>query len=71
MPFPEINIFGIYVAPIAVLMPAAWLILALLHRAASRLDLTFEVWHPALFNAALYLLLLSGLVLALAGHRAL
>jgi hypothetical protein len=29
---------------------------------------TYEVWHPALFNAALYLILLSGLVLALAGR---
>lgn len=67
MPFPEVNIFGIYVAPIAILMLIAWLLLVLIRRAADWLGLIYAVWHPALFNAALYLLLLSGLVLALAG----
>ncbi|HEY8005555.1 MAG TPA: DUF1656 domain-containing protein [Methylocella sp.] len=68
MPFPEVSIFGIYVAPIAILMLVAWLLLVLIRRIADRLG-AFDVWHPALFNAALYLILLSGLVLALAGRR--
>ncbi len=68
MPFREIDLFGIYVAPIAVLMLLAWLLLVLVRRIADRLGLTYSVWHPALFNAALYLILLSGLVLVLAGR---
>jgi hypothetical protein len=69
MPFPEVDIFGIYVAPIAILMLMAWLLLVFIRRIAYRLGFfTYEVWHPALFNAALYLILLSGLVLALAGR---
>jgi protein AaeX len=69
MPFPEVDIFGIYVAPIAILMLVAWLLLVLIRRIADRLNVfAFEIWHPALFNAALYLILLSSLVLALAGR---
>jgi hypothetical protein len=68
MPFREVDLFGIYVAPIAVLMLLAWLLLLVIRRVADRCGLTYEVWHPALFNAALYLILLSVLVLALAGR---
>ncbi|HZM08467.1 MAG TPA: DUF1656 domain-containing protein [Methylocella sp.] len=71
MPFPEVDIFGIYAAPIAILMLLAWLLLVLIRRIADRLGFfVYDVWHPALFNAALYLILLSGLVLALAGRGA-
>jgi protein AaeX len=70
MPIREVDVFGIYVAPIAVLMLAAWLLLVLIQRLADLLDLTDKVWHPALFNAALYLILLSALVLALAQRNA-
>jgi len=69
MPFREVDMFGIYVAPIAVLMLVAWLLLVVIRRVADRCGLTYEAWHPALFNAALYLILLSVLVLALAGRR--
>lgn len=68
MPFREANIFGIYVAPIAVLMLIAWLLLILIRSIAGRTGLWDAIWHPALFNAALYLILLSILVLALAGR---
>ncbi|MGH6935569.1 MAG: DUF1656 domain-containing protein [Methylocella sp.] len=70
MPIREVDVFGIYVAPIAVLMLAAWLLLVLIQRLANLLGLTDKVWHPALFNAALYLILLSALVLALAQRNA-
>jgi protein AaeX len=70
MPFPEVDIFGIYVAPIAILMLIAWLLLMLIRRVADRFgNFGFEIWHPALFNAALYLILLTGLVLVLAGRK--
>jgi len=70
MPIREVDVFGIYVAPIAVLMLAAWLLLVLIQRLADLLGLADKVWHPALFNAALYLILLSALVLALAQRNA-
>jgi protein AaeX len=70
MPIREVDVFGIYVAPIAVLMLAAWLLLTLIHRLADLLGLADKVWHPGLFNAALYVILLSLLVLVLAGRNA-
>jgi protein AaeX len=51
MPFPEVDIFGIYVAPIAILMLLAWLLLVLIRRVADRLGFfVYDIWHPALFN---------------------
>jgi protein AaeX len=70
MPIREVDVFGIYVAPIAVLMLAAWLLLTLIHRLADLLGLADKVWHPGLFNATLYVILLSLLVLVLAGRNA-
>jgi protein AaeX len=65
--FFEINLFGVYVAPIALLMGMAWLVTAGLRRVAGRLGLLQHVWHPALFISALYLIVLSSIVLML-GH---
>ena len=62
MRFTEINIFGVYVAPLAVLMVVAWLILVLLLRAANRLGLLRHVWHSALFELAVYVIILSSIV---------
>lgn len=62
MRFTEINIFGVYVAPLAVLMVVAWLILVLLLRAANRFGLLRHVWHPALFELAVYVIILSSIV---------
>jgi hypothetical protein len=70
MPIREVDVFGIYVAPIAILMLAAWLLLMLIHRLADLLGLTDKLWHHGLFNAALYVILLSLLVLVLAGRNA-
>jgi len=66
MPFREVDVFGIYMAPIAALMLVAWILLLLARRIADRLGLTDRIWHPALFNTALYVILLSVLVLVLA-----
>jgi hypothetical protein len=64
--FTEIDLFGVYVAPISVMMVAAWLIVLLLRRATDVFDPMRYVWHPALFNFAVYIVVLSSLVLALA-----
>jgi protein AaeX len=63
MRYTEINIFGIYVSPFVPMMLAAWLAVLPLHRAAHRLANAGHVWHPALFNMALYVIVLSIIVL--------
>jgi hypothetical protein len=66
MRFTEIDIFGVYVAPISILMVAAWIVMIALRRIASRLGLLVDVWHPALFMFAAYIIILSSSVLLLA-----
>ena len=66
MRFTEIDLFGVYVAPISVLMVAAWIATIALRRVASRFGLLTHVWHPALFVFAVYMIILSSSVLLLA-----
>jgi hypothetical protein len=63
MSFAEVNLFGVYVAPISVMMVAAWLAVVALRRIAARFGLLRHVWHPALFGAAIYMIVLSSIVL--------
>jgi protein AaeX len=66
MRFAEIDLFGVYVAPISVLMVAAWIATIALRRVASHFGLLARVWHPALFLFAVYMIILSSSVLLLA-----
>ena len=66
MRFTEIDIFGVYVAPISVLMAAAWIVMIVLRRIASRIGLLENVWHPSLLQFAVYIIILSSSVLLLA-----
>jgi len=66
--YTEINLFGVYVAPIAPMIVVAWVLLLPLRRLADRFGLLRHVWHPALFLVGVYLILLSAIVL-LAGER--
>jgi protein AaeX len=66
MSFTEINLFGVYVAPISPIMVAAWLITIALRRVASRAGLLRYVWHPALFVFAVYIIVLATSILILA-----
>jgi len=43
--FAEINLFGVYVAPISVMMLAAWLVVIALRRVADHFGLLGHVWH--------------------------
>ena len=63
MRFSEVNLFGVYVAPISVMMVIAWLATITLRRVLVRFDLMRYVWHPALFVFAVYMILLSSIVL--------
>ena len=63
MRLSEVNLFGVYVAPISVMMVVAWLATIALRRVADRFGLLRHVWHPALFVFAVYMILLSSIVL--------
>jgi protein AaeX len=66
--FTEINLFGIYVAPMSLMMVAAWIVTIILRRGAARYGLLRYVWHPALFVFSVYMIVLSSIVLAVAAR---
>ena len=66
MRFTEIGLFGVYVAPMSVMLVAAWVITIALRRVAVRFGLLRHVWHPALFVFAIYMIALSSICLAIA-----
>ena len=63
MRFVELNIYGVYVAPISLMMLVAWLILIVLRRLAVRFNVLQYVWHPAVFIFSIYIIVLSAIVL--------
>ena len=66
MKFVEVDLLGVYVAPISVMMVAAWFVIVVLRGVAGRFGLLAYVWHPALFVFALYIIVLSSIVLVTA-----
>jgi len=66
MRFAEVDLFGVYVAPMSLMLVAAWVITITLRRVTARYGLLRQVWHPALFIFAVYLIVLSSIVLILA-----
>jgi len=67
MSFTEVDVLGVYVAPMSLLMVAAWFVMIALRRVASRCGLLRHVWHPALFMLAVYVIVLSSMTLFAAG----
>jgi len=63
MGLAEVNLLGVYVAPLSVILTLAWVMLLILRRIAVRFGLFRYVWHPPLFSFALYVILVSGMVL--------
>jgi hypothetical protein len=63
--FTDINLFGVYVAPISIMLIEAWLVTFVLSRIAGRWGLLRYVWHPALFVFAVYIIVLSSLILTI------
>jgi hypothetical protein len=61
--FTEINLFGVYLAPMSVMMVAAWVVTIGLRRLAARFGLLRYVWHPAVFVFSAYVIVLSSIVL--------
>ena len=66
MRFTEINLFGVYLAPMSLMMVAAWVFTIGLRRFAARFRLMRYVWHPALVVFAVYMIVLSSIVLVAA-----
>jgi len=66
MRFTEIDLFGVYVAPMSAMLVAAWVVTIALRRIAARFGLLRHVWHPALFTFAVYIIALSSITLAVA-----
>lgn len=61
--FVELDIFGVYIAPVAAMMVVAYLLLLPLRWLTLALGLLQRIWHPALFQVALYIVILSAIVL--------
>ncbi len=68
MRFTEINLFGVYVAPISGMLVAAWVVTIGLRRFAARFGLLRYVWHPSVFAFAIYMIVLSSMVLLVAAR---
>ena len=59
----EIDLFGVYVSPMLAFMAAALLLWLALRRVLERTGAYRYVWHRALFDLALYVVLLGAVVL--------
>ena len=66
MRFVEIDLCGVYVAPMSLMLVTAWMVTIGLRRVAVRVGLLRHVWHPALFTFAVYMIVLSSIVLSVA-----
>jgi hypothetical protein len=66
MRFVEIDLFGVYIAPMSLMLIVAWVVTIGLRRVAVRFGLLRHVWHPVLFTSAVYMIVLSSIVLILA-----
>jgi protein AaeX len=64
--FTEINVLGVYVAPMSLIMVAAWVVTIALRQVASRFGLLRYVWHPGLAVFAIYMIVLSSITLIVA-----
>ena len=67
LPLDQIDLFGAYVSPLAVVMLACAAIWLFVRQLADALGLLPLVWHPALFFTAFYVILLSLVGLRIGG----
>ncbi len=66
MRFVEVDLLGVYVAPMSLMLIGAWAVTVALRRIAARFGVLRYVWHPALFVFAVYVIVLSSIVLVVA-----
>ncbi|MXN17925.1 DUF1656 domain-containing protein [Pseudooceanicola sp. GBMRC 2024] len=60
---PDLDLAGVFLPTLLVLMLLCYAAFRLLHRALARIGLYRHVWHPALFDIALYVSLVGASVL--------
>jgi protein AaeX len=58
----EVSLYGIYFPPLLLLALLALVVSRLLNRVLARLGLYVHVWHPALFDFSLFVIVLGSLV---------
>jgi protein AaeX len=66
--FCEVDLFGVYVSPAALVLVAAALAFVVLRRATDGIGVLRRVWHPALFEFAVYVILASCITLLIASR---
>ena len=67
MRFTEINLFGVYVAPISVMLVAAWVVTIALRRVAARFGVLARTSGTRRCScSAVYMIVLSSMVLFVA-----
>ena len=66
MRYAEVNLFGVFVSPMAPMLLAAWLLLMAVRQLADRAGLTRRIWHPALANLCVLVIILSAIVAGVA-----
>ena len=63
MSFVEINVFGVLISPIVPLIVVAFAISMVLRWAAVEFGWVRRIWHPALFEFSIFLIVLTTTVL--------
>jgi protein AaeX len=61
--FTEINLFGVYIAPIALRLVVSWVIVIGLRWIAAHYGWLRYVWHPSLFVFSIYMIVLASILL--------
>jgi protein AaeX len=61
--FGEINLFGVYIAPIALRLVVSWVIVIGLRRIAAHYGWLRYVWHPSMFVFSIYMIVLASILL--------
>ncbi len=62
MRYTEIDVFGVFVSPVAPMLLLAWIILLIYRSIIDRTGITRHLWHPALANLAVLVIIFSAIV---------
>ena len=69
-PFPgDLTLYGVFVPTPLVLLLVAYALKAAVRSVLARVGFYGRIWHPGLFNVALYVVLFGTLVVLLPGAR--
>jgi hypothetical protein len=69
MSFVEINLFGVLISPFVPLMVVAFAITMVLRWVAVELGWVRGIWHPALFEFSVFLIILTATVVTFGAFR--